>query len=209
MRLSALVVLRPGVSGLREELEAAAGRPVAEITGESAAEAAAAPAAVFVGTEAVLHRVPRADVVAFLDIDDELLAPRFRADEQALVLLARAARLLGPRADGGRLLVQTRLPHHEVLDAVLHADPSRLSGAALGRRRELGLPPARALAVLSGAGAEEVAGALRLDQAVTVAGPADGRYLVRAADADALGTALAAAPRPSGRVRIEVDPPRV
>ena len=44
---------------------------------------------------------------------------------------------------------------------------------------------------------------------MAVAGPADGRYLVRAADADALGTALAAAPRPSGRVRIEVDPPRV
>ena len=163
----------------------------------------------FVGTEAVLHRVPRADVVAFLDIDDELLAPRFRADEQALVLLARAARLLGPRADGGRLLVQTRLPHHEVLDAVLHADPGRLSGPALARRRELGLPPARALAVLSGAGAEELAAALRIDPTASVAGPADGRYLVRAADPDALGTALAAAPRPSGRVRVEVDPPRV
>ena len=206
---SALVVLRPGVSGLRDELEAAAGRPVVEITGDSAEDAAGASAAVFVGTEAVLHRVPRADVVAFLDIDDELLAPRFRADEQGLVLLARAARLLGPRADGGRLLVQTRLPHHEVLDAVLHADPGRLSGPALARRRELGLPPARALAVLSGAGAEELAGALRRDPTVTVAGPADGRYLVRAADPDALGNALAAAPRPSARVRVEVDPPRV
>ncbi len=206
---SALVVLRPGVSGLREELEAAAGRPVVEITGETAEDAAGSAAAVFVGTEAVLHRVPRADVVAFLDIDDELLAPRFRADEQALVLLARAARLLGPRADGGRLLVQTRLPHHEVLDAVLHADPGRLSGPALARRRELGLPPARTLAVLSGAGAEELAGALRMDPTVTVAGPADGRYLVRAADPDALGTALAAAPRPAGRAHVEVDPPRV
>ena len=206
---SALVVLRPGVSGLREELEAAAGRPVVEITGDSAEEAADAAAAVFVGTEAVLHRVARADVVAFLDIDDELLAPRFRADEQALVLLARAARVLGPRADGGRLLVQTRLPHHEVLDAVLHADPGRLSGPALARRRELGLPPVRALAVLSGAGAEELAGALRTDPTVAVAGPADGRYLVRAADPDALGAALAAAPRPASRVRVEVDPPRI
>jgi primosomal protein N' (replication factor Y) (superfamily II helicase) len=206
---SAPVVLRPGVSGLRDELEAAAGRPVVEVTGESGEDGLASSAGVFVGTEAVLHRVPRADVVAFLDIDDELLAPRFRADEQALVLLARAARLLGSRADGGRLLVQTRLPHHEVLDAVLHADPGRLTGPALARRRELGLPPARALAVLSGAGAEELAGALRVDAALTVAGPADGRYLVRAADPDALGTALAAAPRPVTRVRIEVDPPRV
>ena len=63
--------------------------------------------------------------------------------------------------------------------------------------------------MLSGAGAEELAGALRSDPTVTVAGPADGRYLVRAADPDALGTALAAAPRPSDRVRVEVDPPRV
>src|SRR5262249_49520716 len=154
-----------------------------------------------VGTEAVLHRVPRADVVAFLDIDDELLAARFRADEQALVLLARAARLLGPRSDGGRLLVQTQLPHHEVLDAVLHADPGRLAGPALVRGRELGLPPATALAVVSGAGADEVAVALRQDPAASVAGPSDGRYLVRAADPDALADALAAAPRPAARVR--------
>jgi hypothetical protein len=41
-----------------------------------------------------------------------------------------------------------------------------------------------------------------------VAGPSDGRYLVRAADADALSEALAAVPRPP-RVRIEVDPPRI
>ena len=40
----------------------------------------------------MLHQVPSADVVAFLDLDHELLAPRFRAAEQALALLARAAR---------------------------------------------------------------------------------------------------------------------
>ena len=36
-----------------------------------------------------------ADAVAFLDFDQELLAPRYRAAEQALALLARAARLVG------------------------------------------------------------------------------------------------------------------
>ena len=46
-------------------------------------------AGVYVGTEAVLHRVPAADVVAFLDIDAELLAPRYRAAEQAMALLVR------------------------------------------------------------------------------------------------------------------------
>ena len=163
----------------------------------------------FVGTEAVLHRLPRADVVAFLDIDAELLAPRFRADEQALGLLARAARLVGPRSGGGRILVQTRVPHHEVLDAVLHADPGRLSGPAVARRAELALPPFRALAVLSGPGAEQMVSILKDRGAVDVDGPADGRYLIRGADHDVLADALAAVPRPSARVRVEVDPPRI
>jgi primosomal protein N' len=105
--------------------------------------------------------------------------------------------------------VQTRLPHHEVIDAVLHADPGRLVGPAMARRAELGLPPVRALAVVSGAGADELAASLREAGAVAVNGPADGRYLVRAPDAAALADALAAVPRPAARVRVEVDPPRV
>ena len=159
---SALAIVRPGVSTLRRELEAAANRAVVEVTAadEPLADGDAGGAAVLVGTEAVLHRVRSADTVAFLDIDAELLAPRFRADEQALALLARAARLVGPRPSGGRILVQTSLPHHEVLDAVLHADPGRLTAYGAGAARELGLPPATALAVLSGAGAEEMAAAL-------------------------------------------------
>ena len=142
--------------------------------------------------------MPRADVVAFLDIDDELLAPRFRADEQALGLLARAARLLGPRADGGRL---PRPDPPAPPRGARRRPPRRPRPPAPARRWPAGpssdLPPARALAVLSGAGAEELADrAPDWTAPSAVAGPADGRYLVRAADADALGTALAAAPRP-------------
>ena len=76
-----------------------------------------------VGTEAVLHRVTEADAVAFLDFDQELLAPRYRAVEEALALLARAARLVGGRRPGARVLVQTRVPNHEVLDAALTPIP--------------------------------------------------------------------------------------
>ncbi|MEZ5216834.1 MAG: hypothetical protein R2715_09685 [Ilumatobacteraceae bacterium] len=87
-----LVNLRPGVSRLREELEAAAGRPVIEVT--AATDDLPDDADVFVGTEALLHRVRRLDTVAFVDFDAELLA-RYRAGEQALGLLAHAARLVG------------------------------------------------------------------------------------------------------------------
>jgi primosomal protein N' (replication factor Y) len=204
---SALAGVRLGVSALRAALEAAADRPVREV---SRGEREPLPeAGVYVGTEAVLHRVRSADTVAFLDIDDELLAPRFRADEQAIALLARAARLVGRRADGGRILVQTRLPHHEVLDAVLYADPGRLVGPAMARRVELGLPPVRALAVVDGPAAEAFAEALRAQPDLAVTGPADGRYLARAPDPESLAGALAAVPRPPRGLRIQVDPPRI
>ena len=197
----ALSLLRPGVSRLREEIEAAAGRPVGMVTGDSES---LPDCEVLIGTEAVLHRAGRADVVAFLDLDAELLAPRYRAGEQALALLARAARLVGGRSAGGRLLVQTFVPRHEVLQAVLHADPSRVAKVELSRRELLGLPPFTALAAVSGTGAIEFAAATGLEASST-----GDVVLLRAATWDALGDAIAATPRPKGsRLRIEVDPAR-
>ena len=199
---SAMALVKPGVSRLREELEAAANRPVAAVTGETDAELPSAD--VYVGTEAVLHRVRGVDVVAFLDIDAELLAPRYRAAEHTMALLVRAGRLVGRRADGGRVLVQTFVPHHEVLQALLLAEPARVGEGELARRRLLGLPPFRALAAVEGADAVEFLNATGLEFAPTPKGA-----LVRADDWMAMGAALAAAPRPKGsRLRVEVDPPR-
>lgn len=199
---SRLRKLRPGVKRVREELEALAGRPVAEVTAETAD---LPPAGVLVGTEALLHRLPAADAVVFLDFDQELLAPRFRAAEQALALLARAARLVGGRDGGGRVLVQTRVPGHDALRAAVHADPSRLAGPEAARRATLRLPPGTALALVSGDAAGFVAG---LGPGVEVLGPSDGRWLVRAADSATLATALAGPPRTGARLRVEVDPAR-
>jgi hypothetical protein len=44
---------------------------------------------------------------------------------------------------------------------------------------------------------------------LTVLGPVDGRWLVRATDHRTLCDALGAASRPAARVRVEVDPTRV
>ncbi len=198
--------LRPGVTRLREELEAAAGRPVVAVTGSD--NSPPEPAEIYVGTEAVLHRVDRADIVAFLDFDRELLAPRYRASEQAMALLTKAARLLGPRERGGRLLIQTFTPHHEVIHAALLADPARLLDGERQRRELLGLPPSRALARVSGPGSDEVADQLRTGE--TSVGGGSGDYLVAAPTWHELGTALIAVGRPKGsRVRVAVDPPRV
>jgi primosomal protein N' (replication factor Y) len=196
-----MALVKPGVSRLREELEAAANRPVVSVTGETDE---LPESDLYVGTEAVLHRVRGVDVVAFLDFDAELLAPRYRAAEQALALLVRAARLVGPRSAGGRVLVQTFVPHHEVLQAAQFADPGRVVESELARRRLLGLPPFRALAAVEGADAEEFAAATGLEFAPTTRGA-----LIRADTWEVLGRALADAPRPKGsRLRVEVDPPR-
>ncbi len=193
--------LRVGVTRAREELEALVGEPVQEV---AAGSAEAITARVVVGTEAVLHRVDRADTVAFLDVDQELTAFRYRTVEQALGLLARASRLL--RASRGRLLVQTRQPGNLVLAAVAHADPGRVAVAELPMRAAMRFPPTHALAVVSGAAAAAFVDALGRPKDVEVLGPTDGRWLVRAENHQTLCDALAATPRPTGRLRIEVDP---
>jgi primosomal protein N' (replication factor Y) len=213
--------LRAGVTRVREEL--AALLPGADVAMVDAAAEDVPDVPVMIGTEAVLHRVDEAGIVAFLDFDQELLAPRFRAGEQALWLLVRAARLVGPRPSGGhprtsgagrdrRVMVQTRLPRHEVLDAAVRGDPGVLVAAEGPRRRLLHLPPYAALAHLTGdAPALAVAaGELALAGIEASAGP--GGLLVRAPShrqlCDALAVALTVA-RPHGRIRAEVDPLRV
>jgi primosomal protein N' (replication factor Y) len=199
-----LRALRIGVSRAREELEALARRRVVEVTGS----AQGVPAGdVLVGTEAVLHRLARRDgfeAVVFLDVDQELLAPRVRAGEEALALLAAASRLVGGRS--GRVLVQTRVPHHPALQAAVRADPAVLTDAERPLRRELGLPPYASVALVSGPLAGEYVAQL---QGVEVAGPDGDRWLVKAASAGLLSDALASVPRPGGRgVRVAVDPSR-
>lgn len=233
--------LRVGVRRVREELEALAGAPVVEVSASPGADGGGSEGDVgsdvslVVGTEAALHRVRRADTVVFLDFDDELLAPRLRAGEDAMALLARAARLVGrsrPGADGnrrsvpgdasstgtgsgraaGRIVVQTRQPGHEVLRAGVLADPGRLAASELEVRRALRLPPVTAVARVSGPGADEYGGALRVAAAgteVSVSGPLDGVWLVQAPDHQALCDTLAEVTRPAGRLRVEVDPVRL
>ncbi|HLG91749.1 MAG TPA: hypothetical protein VKY15_02070 [Acidimicrobiales bacterium] len=193
-----LKVLRPGVARLGEELAALAAGPVSEVTGQAGVPAGVP---VVVGTEAVLYRPLRAGVVAFLDFDQELLRPQLRASEAALALLARASRAVGGRR--GRVLVQTRRPDSPVLDAALHADPGRLAARELELRRVLGMPPARAVALVSGEGAEAFVASLA---GVEVLGPHRGAWLVKAESHQLLCDALAGGRRPPGRLRVDVDP---
>jgi primosomal protein N' len=133
------------------------------------------------------------------------------------VLLARAARLVGPRSGLGRVLVQTRVPEHEVLAAARQAAPAIAATPERHRRAELGFPPFGGLAEVSGDD-EAVSVActeLRGHREVTVLGPsaAPARALVQAPTAASLCDAFDATDlsraRSHGRLRIEVDPLRV
>jgi primosomal protein N' (replication factor Y) len=212
-----LRVLRAGVTRVREELEALF--PRLRVVDVDAATAEVGDADIVIGTEAVLHRPElrrrRPSVVAFLDLDQELLAARYRVAAQAQWLTTRGAQLLtGRPRDHTRLVVQTRQPEHEVVRALVKGQPALVADAEVDRRRALGFPPFGALAELSGEEPAVLAAldALRGNDRIQTLGPTDGRALVVAPDAAALADALAvghAAGRHIGRMRTVVDPPRV
>jgi primosomal protein N' (replication factor Y) len=203
-----LRILRPGVSHAREQLATLLGVAVAEL-GKAGSTLPAAP--VVVGTEAVLHEVRAAAMVGFLDLDQELLSPRFRASEQALVLLARAARLVGRRDGSGRIVLRTSVPEHEVVRAAQSGAPEILAEAEHRRRQLLRLPPETALAEVSGP--EAAALVARLPDGLESSSLADGgRYLVRAESAKTLADAFASLVERETAgwsgidARVEVDP---
>ena len=209
--------VRPGVHRVRDDL--AALLPRASVAAVDASTLALPDDDVLIGTEAVLHRAPRdgtVGLVAFLELDQELLAPRARAAEQALWLLVRAARVLGPRSHRGLLLLQTRLPEHEVVVAARDGVPLVVAEAERARRRVLGWPPFGGVAELTGEPGAVTAAcdALRGVAGVTVLGPVDGgaRALVRAASVrelcDALAHPAVDAAHAVGRLRVDVDPRR-
>ena len=118
------------------------------------------------------------------------------------------------------VLVQTRIPDHEVIAAAVRGDPGLLVDRELELREQLRLPPASALALLSGELAEAYgravaawAGAAHGPEAgngtspgVAVSGLGDGRWLVRAGDERTLCDALAGVARPAGPLKVVVDP---
>lgn len=215
---------RIGTKGVVDELTAIAGAKVIEVTGEvtggsrgteSTARVGRGPG-IFVGTEALLYRAERADNVIFLDFDQELLAPRYRANEEAMALLCGAARLVGPRdAAGGRVLVQTRMAEHSVLAAATAGQTEAWSVAQASERQARRQPPHACWVLVSGAGAEQFIAAAKQvlaqadDLSVEIGATGDDTWRLVSTDAERLLALLAQVPRPKARTRIEVDPLRV
>ena len=208
------LTLKPGVSKLREEIAQAAGRKVSDVVevtgGGDDAVAVDQAKMLFVGTEAALHRVHEADTVVFLDIDQELAAPRYRASEIVGSLLVHAARLVGRSDRGGKVMVQTHSIDSPVLQAMATLRIDHYLQSVSEMRSFMKLPPFGALAQLSGTNIDEAIEDLQRNLFVDVSASSDGSYLVKAADWQVLADALSEVEASKGvRLKVQVDPARV
>ena len=137
---TSFTVARGGVTQLVSQLTKSTQRPIVEVTADT--DDSWSKGSIFVGTEAVLYRVPFAQTVVFADIDRDLGAPRITAAREVLALVGRAARLVGAQ---GTIIVHTRSPHHPLLTALGSANvASALSAwndSDIEQRRAFSFPP--------------------------------------------------------------------
>jgi primosomal protein N' (replication factor Y) (superfamily II helicase) len=80
------------------------------------------------------------DLVAILDPDRALIRPGVHAAERAVATWMEAGAWARPRAEGGRILVQTRRPGHPALQALIRWDPIPFLLQESRRRWDAGFP---------------------------------------------------------------------
>lgn len=171
---------------------------------------------VTVGTERDLVGLAPVDLAVVVDADGLVLAPHYRAGEDALRVLARVTAAVR-RGSGRRCMVQTSDPHHEVIAALRRGDPLAYLHAELAARANEGFPPAGELIVVETEG-EPPTAAERLRVAMgghgQVLGPAEvrgrRRWLLQGRDLRTVRVALRGLVqdwRDGGtRVRVDADP---
>jgi primosomal protein N' (replication factor Y) len=95
---------------------------------------------VAVGTERDLVQVQPVDLAVLIDADGWLLAPNYRAEEDAIRIIARLASRVAP-GSGRRAMLQTTQPEHRVVAAARRGDAMELLRVLLEERAALGFPP--------------------------------------------------------------------
>ena len=106
---------------------------------------------VLIGTQALFRRepLPCYGLVGILQADSGLHVSDFRAAEHTYHLLSDAANLACPASSGGRVIIQTRLPTHHTVQALISGDPDQFYNEEFAARRLLHYPPVCHLADLS------------------------------------------------------------
>ncbi|TKB82949.1 MAG: primosomal protein N' [Nitrospira sp.] len=109
---------------------------------------------ILIGTQALFQREPILPVglVGIVHADSGLHVPDFRAAERTHQLLVDAVDLARPAPSGGRVILQTALPMHHVMQAVAAHDPAIFYDEEIQARRMLGYPPVQHLIYLTVSG---------------------------------------------------------
>jgi primosomal protein N' (replication factor Y) (superfamily II helicase) len=192
----------PGVERLAEELGELLPRArLAVMTSDTASDTKAASALVqamesraidiLLGTQIIAkgHHFPDLTLVGVVDADLGLGGGDLRAAERTFQLLYQVAGRAGREDRPGRVLIQTHLPEHPVMQALAVGDKDRFLAVELDERRVGEMPPFGRLAALivAGGDAERV--------------KAEARRLARAAPDTAEAIVLGPAPAPLALLR--------
>jgi primosomal protein N' (replication factor Y) len=101
--------------------------------------------------------VPPVGLAGAVQADAGLSLPDFRAAERTFHLLHDAASLVQPMSAGGRLIIQSYVPSHHAIQAVVRRDQAVFESEELVHRTALGFPPALRVIVLHVSGVQEAA----------------------------------------------------
>ncbi len=106
---------------------------------------------ILIGTQALFTRepLPQHHVVGILQADSGLHVSDFRAAERTYHLLVDAANVAYPASSGGRVILQTRLPTHHTVQALLSGNSHQFYNEEFTARRLLNYPPVCHLADLT------------------------------------------------------------
>ena len=186
---------------------------------------------IVIGTQLVAkgHHFPKLNLVGVVDADIGLANGDPRAVERTFQLLHQVAGRAGREEGRGHALIQTHQPDHPVMRALIAGDREAFYASEIAAREEAHYPPfGRLASLVVSAGdravaeghARRLANAAPRDERVRVLGPAEApiavvrgrhrfRILARSPrnfDLSAyLRTWLAAAPKPSGNIKREID----
>jgi primosomal protein N' (replication factor Y) len=186
---------------------------------------------VIIGTQIVAkgHHFPLLSLVGVVDADFGLGHGDPRAAERTFQLLHQVVGRAGREGTGGRGLIQTHMPDHPVLRAILNGDRDAFYDTEIAARERVSLPPFGRLAALVVSGphaplaeayAKKIASLAPADPALRVLGPAEaplalmrGRYRYRILAKAPRGFDLSglvrrwstAFPPAKGGIQVEID----
>lgn len=142
---------------------------------------------IIVGTQMVSKGLdlPKLAVVAVLNADSSLALPDFSAEEQLFQQLYQVTGRVGRGHIDSKFFIQTNLPDHPVIRAVLNKDYQKFYKYELSKRKLFKYPPFVFMAVIkmhkktaraAEANAEKLAQELSKYENITVLGPSQGFY---------------------------------